>query len=107
MGYLFNSFMRDVERNRNKRQKAVAKQRADKNTAVTLTRLIGGIRCPRCGQEAHAAKFVPAVPANAGVRLRGTAPAATPAIACTCPSGHKYQVRDGRLLPPQPGRRVR
>ena len=107
MGYLLNSFIRDVERNRNKRQKIAANQRAEKAAAVTLRRLIAGVRCPKCWQEALAAKVVPVVPANAGVRLRPVPPSGPPTVLCTCPEGHQYQVQDGQLVPPQPGRRVR
>jgi hypothetical protein len=112
MGYLLNSFLRDIERDRNKRRKEVRNQRAAQAMAVTLNRLIAGVRCPRCGQEACAAKYlvVPSkVPANAGVRLRDL-PRGTPVpptVVCTCPDGHQYHVSNGRLLPPVPGRRVR
>ena len=40
MGYIFNSMMRDYERNRNKRLKAVENQRAEKSAAAYLNRLI-------------------------------------------------------------------
>ena len=107
MGYIFSSMMRDYERNRNKRLKAAENQRAEKAAADVLNRLIAGVRCPKCWQEAYAAKVVPVVPANAGVRLRPVPPSGPPTVNCTCPQGHRYQVQDGRLVPPQPGRRAR
>ena len=87
MGYIFNSMMREYERNRRATLKARANQRAEKATAIALRRLVNGVRCPKCWQEAYAAKVVPVVPANAGVRLRAL-PQGTPvppAVLCTLP----------------------
>ena len=113
MGYIYNSMMRDYERNRKATLKARANQRAEKASAIALRRAIGGVRCPRCYQEAYVAKYVPVpskVPANAGVRLRDL-PRGTPVpptVLCTCPDGHQYHVQNGRLvLTPPPNRRVR
>jgi hypothetical protein len=109
MGYLWNSYMRE----RDKQLKADRKQRAERAAAAHLRRLIAGVRGPVCWQEAYVAKYltVPSkVPANAGVRLRDL-PRGTPVpptILCTCPEGHQYQVQNGQLLPPSvPPRRVR
>lgn len=114
MGYLFKSMMRDYDRNRRAHLKAAERQRAEKTAARYLNRLIAGVRCPQCWQEAYVAKYVPLpgkVPANAGVRLRALPAAAPvpPTVLCTCPDGHQWMVRNGQLLPcpPQPGRRVR
>ena len=114
MGYIFNSMMRDYERQRKATLKARANQRAEKTAATALRRAIGGVRCPQCGQEAYVAKVVTApskVPANAGIRLRAL-PQGTPVpptVLCTCPEGHQYQVQNGRLVPPVPpgNRRIR
>ena len=114
MGYIFNSMMREYDRNRRKTLKARDDQRAEKAAATALRRAIGGVRCPQCRQEAYAAKYLPLpgkVPANAGVRLRDL-PRGTPVpptVLCTCPEGHQWQVQGGRLVPtpPAPNRRVR
>ena len=114
MGYIFNSIMRDIERDRKKRRKAVQNQRIEKAAAVALRRLVNGVRCPVCWQEAYVAKYLTQpskVPANAGVRLRDL-PRGTPVppvVLCTCPEGHQWQVQNGQLLavPPRPDRRVR
>jgi hypothetical protein len=109
MGYLWNSYMRE----RDKQLKAASKKRAEKAAAAHLRRLIAGVRCPVCWQEAYVAKYFTQpskVPANAGVRLRDL-PRGTPVpptVLCTCPEGHQYQVQNGQLLPPSvPPRRVR
>ena len=94
MGYIFNSMMRDYDRNRRKTLKARDDQRAEKAAATALRRAIGGVRCPQCWQEAYVAKYA----------LPQTGP---PPVLCTCPDGHQYQVQNGQLVPPQPGRRVR
>lgn len=109
MGYLWNQYMRD----RDKQLKQARKQRNERAMAVALRRLVNGVRCPKCWQEAYVAKYltVPSkVPANAGVRLRDL-PRGTPVpptVLCTCPDGHQYHVQNGRLvLTPPPNRRVR
>jgi hypothetical protein len=110
MGYLWNSYMRD----RDKQLKAARKQRGERAMAADLRRLTAGVRCPKCGQEAYVAKYltVPSkVPASAGVRLRDL-PRGTPVpptILCTCPEGHQYHVQNGRLVPTPPSgnRRIR
>lgn len=115
MGYLWNQYMRD----RDKQLKQARKQRNERAMAVALRRLIAGVRCPKCWQEAYAAKYVPVpspVPANAGVVL-SRPPRMPPrvdlrqvTILCTCPDGHQWHVQNGRLLPtpPPPGnRRIR